>query len=149
VVEEGFDTTLPTARIYDGLEVYRELLDKDGKAVEKLKVGEGATISLRVRNISGESLQNLAVLDLLPGGFEVEPNALRPGMGTVPGADYVDVREDRNVFFCSLDKGAVKTFTYRIKPVAAGTFVIPPVFAEAMYDKAIKGQGMGAKVTVE
>ncbi|OYW28787.1 MAG: hypothetical protein B7Z47_05475 [Chthoniobacter sp. 12-60-6] len=130
-------------------QVTREILDAQGKAVEKLKVGEGALVRLSVRNVSPDALSNIAVLDLMPGSFELEPNGLKPGRGTIPGADYVDVREDRNVFFCGLRKGEVKTFAYRIKPIAAGSYVIPPVFAESMYDRGIKGRDGGGKVNVE
>lgn len=149
VTEAGFDTGVPTQRIADGLEVFREILDAQGKAVEKLKVGEGALVRLSVRNVSPDALSNIAVLDLMPGSFELEPNGLKPGRGTIPGADYVDVREDRNVFFCGLGKGEVKTFAYRIKPIAAGSYVIPPVFSESMYDRGIKGRDGGGKVNVE
>lgn len=150
VTEAGFDTGVPEQRIADGLEVFREILGPQGKAVEKLKVGEGALVRLSVRNISPEALSNIALLDLMPGSFELEPNGLKPGTGTMPGADYVDVREDRNVFFCRLAKGELKTFSYRIKPIAAGTYIIPPAFAESMYDRALKGRdGGGKKITVE
>jgi uncharacterized protein YfaS (alpha-2-macroglobulin family) len=149
VTEAGFDTGVPTQRIADGLEVFREILGADGKAVEKLKVGEGALVRLSVRNVSPDALSNIAVLDLMPGSFELEPGGLKPGRGTIPGADYVDVREDRNVFFCGLGKAEVKTFSYRIKPIAAGAYVIPPVFAESMYDRGTKGRDGGGKVNVE
>ncbi len=149
VTEAGFDTGVPTQRIADGLEVFREILAADGKAVAKLKVGEGALVRLTVRNVSPDALSNIALLDLMPGSFELEPNGLKPGRGTMPGADYVDVREDRNVFFCGLGKGEVKTFSYRIKPIAAGSYVIPPAFAESMYDRGIKGRDGGGKVNVE
>lgn len=150
VTEAGFDTGVPAQRIADGLEVFREVLDPQGKAVEKLKVGEGALVRLSVRNVSPDALSNIALLDLMPGSFELEPNGLKPGTGTMPGADYVDVREDRNVFFCRLAKGELKTFSYRIKPIAAGSYIIPPAFAESMYDRAIKGRdGGGKKITVE
>jgi uncharacterized protein YfaS (alpha-2-macroglobulin family) len=149
VTEAGFDKNVPAQRIADGLEVFREILGADGKAVAKLKVGEGALVRLTVRNVSPDALSNIAVLDLMPGSFELEPNGLKPGRGTMPGADYVDVREDRNVFFCGLSKGEVKTFSYRIKPIAAGSYVIPPAFAESMYDRGIKGRDSGGKVDVE
>jgi uncharacterized protein YfaS (alpha-2-macroglobulin family) len=112
-------------------------------------VGDGATIRIRVRNISPQVQHNIAVLDLMPGGFEVEQDALKPGPHAVPGADFVDVREDRNIFYCSLDKGETKTFEYRVKPVAAGTFVVPPVFAESMYDRGINGRSGGGSVVAE
>lgn len=149
VTEAGFDKAVPTQRIADGLEVFREIVDAKGNPIEKLKVGEGALVRLSVRNISPNALGNIAVLDLMPGSFELEPNGLKPGRGALPGADYVDVREDRNVFFCGLNKGEVKTFAYRIKPIAAGTFVIPPAFAESMYDRGTKGRDGGGKVIVE
>lgn len=149
VTESGFDKGLPTERIADGLEVHREILDADNKLLTTLKIGTGVLVRLRVRNISPERLSNIAVLDLMPGSFELEPNGLRPGRNTVPGADFVDVREDRNIFFCDLDKGETKTFAYRIKPIAAGNYVIPPVFAESMYDRGIKGRAGGGRVTVE
>jgi uncharacterized protein YfaS (alpha-2-macroglobulin family) len=149
VTETGFDLGVPKERLANGLDVFREILDADGKPMEKLKVGEGVLVRLRLRNISPESLHNLAVLDLLPGSFELEPDGLRPGRGTVPGADFVDVREDRNIFFCSLAKGEAKTFAYRIKPIAAGSYVIPPIFAEAMYDRAVNARDGGGRVEVE
>lgn len=149
VTEAGFDKGIPNQRIADGLEVFREILDADERPMEKLKVGESALVRLSVRNVSADALNHIAVLDLMPGSFELEPNGLRPGRGTIPGADYVDVREDRNVFFCSLGKGEVKTFAYRIKPIAAGSYVIPPVFAESMYDRGIKGRDGGGQVNVE
>ena len=101
-----------------------------------------------VRNLGARDLPDLAVLDLMPGGFEVEPNALKPGRRTVPGAEFVEVREDRNVFFLPLGAGRTAVFAYRIKPVAAGAFAIPPVFAESMYDPGIKGRSGGGRLTV-
>ncbi|QQL44504.1 alpha-2-macroglobulin family protein [Sulfuriroseicoccus oceanibius] len=148
VIEAGFDIGVPDAVVRDGLEVARELVDADGNPVTQLRVGDPVTVRIAVRNISPRVLDYLAVLDLLPGGFEVEANALKPGAGTVPGADFVDVREDRNVFFLGLGKGDLRTFSYRIKPVAAGTFVIPPIFAESMYDPGIKGRSGGGTIEV-
>lgn len=143
VTEAGFDKGMPQNKVTDGLEVFRELVDAQGKPVTKLRVGDGATLRVQIRNISPQVQYNVAVLDLLPGGFEVEPDALKPGRNTVPGADFTEVREDRNIFYCSLEKGETKTFAYRVKPVAAGTFVIPPVFAESMYDRGINGKSAG------
>jgi hypothetical protein len=149
VIESGFDKGLPTEKIADGFEVFRDLVGADDKPVEKLKVGQSVTVRLRIRNISPEDQWNVALLDLMPGSFEVEQGTLRPGRNTIAGADFVEVREDRNVFFTNVRKGEMQTFTYRIKPIAAGTFVIPPVYAEAMYDQSFKGRAGGGKVVVE
>lgn len=149
VLESGFDKGGADAVIADGLEVSRDILNKDGKPVSKLAVGEGATVRIRVRNNSPDALQNVAVLDLMPGGFELEPNSLRPGRAALPGADYVDVREDRSVVYLGLGKGESRVFSYRIKPVCAGRFVVPPIFAECMYDRGTKGRAGGGIVEVQ
>jgi alpha-2-macroglobulin len=149
VVEAGFDKGAPDKTIADGFEVFRDLLDAKGKPVQRLKTGESVTVTLRLRNISPYDQLNVALLDLLPGSFEVEQGTLSPGPGTVPGADFVEVREDRNVFFTSVRKGQMQTFTYRIKPIAAGTFRIPPVYAESMYDPSFKARSGGGSIVVE
>jgi uncharacterized repeat protein (TIGR01451 family) len=148
VTESGFDKSTGSA-INNGLEVVREITGDDGSVLSKLRVGDGATVRIRVRNSSPEALTNVAVLDLMPGGFELEPNGLKPGANAVPGADYVDVREDRAVFFTNLAKGETKTFSYRVKPVCTGQFIVPPVFAECMYDRGVKGSAGGGSITVE
>ncbi len=51
----------------------------------------------------GAVITNVAVLDLLPGGFEVADDSLLPGTDR-DGMDYVDVREDRAVFYGTLDR---------------------------------------------
>lgn len=149
VVEAGFEKKLPVEPIADGLEVARDLVGDDGAPVEKLKVGQSVTVRLRVRNISPEDQWNIALLDLMPGSFEIEQGSLRPGRSTVEGADFVEVREDRNVFFTNVKKGEMQTFTYRIKPIAAGTFIVPPAYAESMYDQNFKGLAAGGKLVVE
>jgi len=147
--ESGFDRGTPTKQVAEGLEVSRALLDKDGKQVTKRKVGETATMVVSVRNNSTERLSNIALLDLMPGGFELVAGGLKPGLDALPGADYVDVREDRNVIYTQLNKAQMHSFSYPVKPVCAGKFVIPPVFAECMYDRAVHGRNGGGSVVVE
>jgi uncharacterized protein YfaS (alpha-2-macroglobulin family) len=42
----------------------------------------------------------------------------------------------------------VREVTYQIKPTNRGEFVVPPSFAEAMYDRAIKARALASKITV-
>ena len=80
VVEAGFDRVMPEKALTEGLEVYRELLDKEGKPVARTQLGEPITIRLRVRSLRSEPVTNGAVIDLLPGGFEVVGSSLQPGV---------------------------------------------------------------------
>jgi uncharacterized protein YfaS (alpha-2-macroglobulin family) len=147
VTQAGFDTVPPKDQVKDGIEVFRTLTDDKGKLLTKVKVGESVVVTLSVRGLHGKDIPNVALLDLMPGGFEVEKDELKPG----PQGDGVniDVREDRNVFFTNLRGANAQTFTYRIKPVCAGKFVVPPPFAESMYDRGINGRGASAQLEVE
>jgi uncharacterized protein YfaS (alpha-2-macroglobulin family) len=147
VVEAGFDRAMPEKALTEGLEVYRELLDKAGKPVTRTQLGEPITVRLRVRSLRPEPVTNVAVIDLLPGGFEVVGSSLQPGVSSINGVDYVEVREDRAVFFATVPAQTLE-ITYQIKSCNRGEFVVPPVFAESMYDRNVKARGVGGKISV-
>jgi len=148
VVEAGYDRHAPVKATDDGLEVFRELLDKDDKPVTRTKLGEPVHVRVRVRSTKkDETFTNVAVIDLLPGGFEVVGSSLQPGVSSINGVDYVDVREDRAIFFATADENVLE-INYQIKSTNRGEFVVPPVFAESMYERGIKGRGVGGKITV-
>ena len=146
-VQSGFECRLPVQPAVRGVEVSREILDADAKfPVARVKLGDRVTVRLRLRAIRSVPVTNVAVIDLLPGGFEVADDSLQPGVNTA-GMDYVDVREDRAVFYGPATN-RVHEITYRIKPTARGEFTVPPIFAESMYDKKIQSIGLGGHLTV-
>ena len=148
VVEAGYDRRPPEKPMAQGLEVFRELLDKDDKPVTRTKLGEPVRVHVRVRSTkTDETFTNVAVVDLLPGGFEVVGSSLQPGVSSITGVDYVDVREDRAIFFGTATDSVLE-INYQIKSTNRGEFVVPPVFAESMYERNIKGRGVGGKITV-
>jgi hypothetical protein len=143
--QAGFDRELPKEAVRDKLEITRDYLDRDGKPVSELQQGQEVTVRLRVRAL-GEAVSNVAVIDLLPGGFEVLRDSVPR---TVSGwrADYVDVREDRVIFYGRFDTSA-RELTYRAKVTGAGEFVVPPPWAEAMYDRAVRAAGVAGRIIV-
>ena len=147
VIEAGFDREIPAKPVAAGLEVYRELLDKNHKPVAQTKLGEPVHVRLHLRTTQDAPVTNVAIIDLLPGGFEVVGSSLQPGVSTISGVDYVDVREDRAVFFATATEHALE-INYQIKPDNRGEFVVPPVFAGSMYDRKVKALGVGGHITV-
>jgi hypothetical protein len=145
VVEAGYDTALPTTSIADGLEIFRDFVGPEG-LTQTARLGEPITVRLRIRSLLHRTISNVAIVDLLPGGFELASGSLEPGAGSA-GFDYVDVREDRVVFFGDVGPN-VREVTYQIKPTNRGEFVVPPSFAEAMYDRAVKARALASKITV-
>ena len=61
--------------------------------------------------------------------------------------EYVDVREDRALIFGNLGPDA-KEFVYKIRAVNKGTFTVPPIYGESMYDRTVQARGLGGKITV-
>ena len=54
----------------------------------------------------------------------------------VDGREHVDLRDDRLVLYGSVTRSA-GTFVYRVRATNAGTFQVPPAFAEGMYDRSV------------
>ena len=146
VIEAGYDQSTPSKPLADGLEIFREFINAKAEIVSIAKIGDPITVRIRIRALGATGLSNVAIVDLLPGGFEFVTSSISPGLGSL-GFDYVEVREDRAVFFGSIST-KVREFTYQIKPTNRGSFTIPPAFAESMYDRSIKARSLGGKITV-
>jgi len=145
-IEEGYDAQLPDKVIASGMEVHREIVDGHNKPVTTVKLGEELTVRLIIRSLDRERHDNIALVDLLPGGFEILPTSLSPGAGQ-QGCDFVELREDRAVFYTSIELG-IKVITYRMKPTNIGEFVVPPLFAESMYDRKMNARDLPARIKV-
>jgi len=167
--QTGFDRSLPTKAITSGFEIVREFVDASGKPLQRVKQGDEFDVVLRVRAIDRDAATNVAIVDLLPGGFEVmlqPPAREESGSGEPPTGqryqwrsrlgtekstwmtEYTDVREDRVLLFGNLTRD-VSTFVYRVKATAAGSFTVPPPFGEGMYDRTLAAQGLGTRIVVE
>ena len=151
-IETGFERVASTEPDSRGLEVVREILDEKDHVTDVAKVGEPLRIRVSIRNVSKSAQAHLAVSELLPGAFDFAPageeHALRPGLGTLDGTEYVDVREDRALLFCDLGENETRTFEYSVRPTCAGSFSVPPSLVESMYDRTVHGRGVSGKFTV-
>jgi uncharacterized repeat protein (TIGR01451 family) len=149
ISESGFDLGTVTAPMSEGIEVSREYRDKDNLPTTTAKLGEELTVVVRVRSTDNQMLSNVAVDDLLPGGFEIVEESVRTGACSDWGEfEYTDVREDRLLAFGTVT-GADTDITYRIKATNKGTYAIPPVQAEAMYHLKIRARGVSGTLTVD
>ena len=148
-VQSGFDqhaNQQDIKAVNQGIELYREYLDADGKVITRFEQGKEITVRLKVRSLSKQRLSNIAIVDLLPGGFEIIRESIsRSGHGWKP--DYVDIREDRLVYYGSVGK-QLKEISYQVKLTASGVFTTPSATAESMYDRSIKAVTQAGKFTV-
>ena len=131
-----------------GLEIEREFKNRDGGALDLRSVRQGdlVVIKTRVRSVSGP-VHNVALVNLLPSGLEVENPRLETteqlpwvnDANLVPR--YLDLRDDRILLFVDLPPDSWQTYYTLVRAVAPGTFRLPPVQAEAMYDPTLRATG--------
>ncbi len=137
VTVAGFDLELPAVETKEGIEIFREFTDASGAKKTSFVIGDDIFIKLNVRTTERDSVSDIALVDMLPAGFEADIDSIRNQGGNAQWIPvYVDIREDRIVLFGTFTK-KLSTFTYKVKAVNSGTFAVPPLFAEAMYDKKI------------
>ncbi|MBQ4379317.1 MAG: hypothetical protein II821_09000 [Treponema sp.] len=144
----GFESKIPEKEIKDGLEVTREFTTLDGKKIDKVCVGDDVLVKISFRSLKG-SLSNIALVDIQAASIEADIESIRSNKyNKTWTADYVDVREDRVVIYGTVtDK--VNTFTYKAKAISTGTFTVPPMFAESMYNKDITALSPQKPLVVE
>ncbi|MDF7680225.1 alpha-2-macroglobulin [Enterobacteriaceae bacterium ESL0689] len=173
VTQAGYDRAAPKKAISRGLEITRDYTDEQGNPVTQVTLGQKINVHLKVRANSQQGLDNLAIVDLLPGGFEVvqqappEPESdnsdgeneasdsegsaawLSPlaASGSTWAVDYSDIREDRVVIYGSATTD-VQEFVYQIKATNTGSFIIPPAYGEAMYDREVQALSVSDKKLV-
>ena len=129
------------------MEVWHELVDDNGAKVTKIDLGKPVTVRVVARAKDKDVIPNVAVIGLVPGGFEVVPDSIKPGRSDLPGVDFVEVREDRVVLFGELTR-ETREWTWQLRPVSKGKFVVPPAFAEGMYDRRLKSHGVAGEIEV-
>jgi alpha-2-macroglobulin len=159
--EQGFEKNVPNTALMQGMEIIHEVLDSKGAVVTQAKLGEELQVRVRVRSLDKASIQNVALVDVLPGGLEPvlqaasdsEANADTPlwqrrmgGRGSWR-VDYADIREDRVVFYGSVGKDMTEVI-YKVRATNVGEFVTPAAYGEAMYDRRVFARSAGGKFSV-
>ena len=173
VNESGFDRSQPTSETSQGIEIFREFVDAKGTPVTRVTVGQEFFARLRLRATQRDRVPQIAVVDLMPGGveaiLELQPPADTSRAGVdpalarqrtfaaalpigVPGQStwfpsHIDLREDRLVLYGEATRN-VGTFVYRVRATNAGTFQMPPAFAEGLYNRSVTGLSPAGKLEI-
>jgi uncharacterized protein YfaS (alpha-2-macroglobulin family) len=162
--QAGYDRDIPTTAIKDGLEIVRNYTRPGGKPLGAITLGDEIEVHVKIRATAGKGMGDIAIVDLLPGGFdpvfslppEPKPNVqgeeceecdftsrptLRLSASTWDPV-YSDVREDRVVIYGTASPD-VQEFIYRIKASSSGKFIAPPAYGESMYDRRVQARAPG------
>ncbi|TXL70431.1 alpha-2-macroglobulin family protein [Vineibacter terrae] len=164
----GVPTQVLPPEQHKGLQLSRQFLTLDGKPADLSKVRQNDRLIalVSVGNVN-QVYREIALLDLLPAGLEIEgvlpeENAYKflPALSKV---STTEARDDR--FFASFtlgkrpvgsayrfwynedDRSAVQ-LAYIVRAVTPGTYALPAVQAEDMYDPETVARGAPGKLTV-
>lgn len=147
VAESGFDRAPQRQESAEKLEISRVYNNADGKPVDgPVQTGDVVTAEITVRAHGDRFIENVAIVDLLPGGFELEPADEQ--LSSTMAAAFTERREDRIITFGTVGTEPT-TIKYRLRAVSRGTYTAPPPFAEAMYDITAKASGIAGTLTIE
>jgi uncharacterized protein YfaS (alpha-2-macroglobulin family) len=169
LTEAGFDRQPPAGPLQRGIEVHREYVREDGTPLTSVKVGEEFTVRLQVRATDRDRISEIAIVDLLPGGLEpvIAMPAEAPQEEVIEGEDgadeqgapsaqevatgweptFVETRDDRVILYAGLSR-QVATYAYQVRATNAGTFRVPPPYAEGMYQRSLQGRGESGTLTI-
>ncbi len=129
--------------------------------VTRLTQGEDVVADIEVRNTSAVTIDNIALTQIVPAGWEihnerlggVETAGVRAGAATNPfdaaraattaRVDFLDIRDDRVLRYFGLRPGEAIRFETRVNAAYRGRFYLPSVIAEAMYDASTQAHTAG------
>jgi len=159
--EQGFERNVPATPVNKGLEISHEVLDAKGKPVTQVKLGDEVTVRVRVRSLDRAQINDVALVDVLPGGLEPVLQSVgddaaeaaapiwkkRLGSSGSWKVQYADIREDRVVFYGTVDKNLLEV-TYKARATNVGDYVVPAAYGEAMYDRRVYSRSAGGRFKV-
>ncbi|HNR92106.1 MAG TPA: alpha-2-macroglobulin family protein, partial [Dokdonella sp.] len=136
----------------------------DGKPWQPgpLKEGDGLIVGLRIE--AREAMPDALLVDLLPGGLEIEnfnlteadqwADVVVDGISMSERSSAADVqheefRDDRYVAALKLDRGQRVNVFYLVRAVSPGSFLVPPPQVEDMYRPGVRGIGRSSITSIK
>ena len=119
-----------------------------------LTQGQDFTARITVTNITQRTLDNVALTQILPSGWQITSSRLDGSAsegGNQEKVTYQDVRDDRVMHYFDLAPGSKNALSLSVNLNAtfAGRFYLPAWTAEAMYDGRYQARSKGQWVEVK
>ena len=142
-----------------GLKINRKWFDVTGKerTLGSFKRGEQVIVEISLDAL-GKAYDDIVIQDLLPAGLEIEKVNLAKAE-TIPWIEedsakwvrHAEARDDRLLVFGATEKSkepALFVYYYAARVVSAGTFTIPAISAERMYNPEVYGRTVASKAVI-
>lgn len=154
---EGIPVDGPTEPELENLSLEVRFLDREGVGIDPSQLPQGTVFwcHLRVGLKTGDLVENVALTQIFPSGWEIDATRLRgeampewSRRWQLGQEDYLDVRDDRAMWFFDLYRRRPLDFMVQLLAVTEGEFVLAPAAAEAMYDRDFRALVPGGPVRV-
>ncbi|KGO87205.1 membrane protein [Flavobacterium rivuli WB 3.3-2 = DSM 21788] len=125
--------------------------DRGGKVINPSSLAQGTEFvaEVTISNIKGEFVDNVALTQIIPSGWEIVNTRFTDfGSFAENKVDYTDIRDDRTNFYFSLKSNETKTFRILLNASYLGSYYLPGVQCEAMYDNSFLARTKGQWVKV-
>ena len=124
-----------------GISLNVRYIGPDGNTLNPASVRQGTefTAVIRVSNPSASAdLRHIALTEMIPSGWEtINERMTGQDVPSDGKYDYLDIRDNANIFYFSLPRNSYKEFRVRLRAAYEGTFVLPAVACEDMYNAKV------------
>lgn len=137
------------------IEVTRTFFDEKGNEISEDKIKSSQTFYMRLSVAQAGNfgrIDNVALTQVLPSGWEVANTILgdeMPSFARNSFFDFVDVRDDKIMWFFSLYEDEIQNFYIKLNAVTPGKYSLTGAFVEAMYDDSFQALSEGKTIIVE
>jgi len=137
------------------LKVRKTFYDTKGNEISDghFKQNELVVVKVSVQSLDNNTIDNVAITDVIPACFEIENPRLNPErefswIKDKAEPDYLDIRDDRVTYFTNVSSNK-EDYYYLVRVVAKGKYVMGPVAADAMYDGSYHSYNGSGHVEVQ
>ncbi len=150
--EQGVPLASDQTTVEKNLLMKVDYSDMAGASVDisSLPQGTGFLMTVSVTNGTFRQIGNIALTQMVPSGWEIQNTRLFETATAQKKSsyDYRDFRDDRVYTYFSLKSGETKKFIILLTASYRGTYAMPAVVCEAMYDDGVRARRPGREVTV-
>ncbi len=135
------------------LNIYATYTDVKGNSIDPGSLLQGsefiAQVTVKNPGLRG-SYENMALSQIFPSGWEINNLRLTNDENTMSTdrGDYQDIRDDRVYTYFQLGPGGTRTFKVLMTAGYSGSYYLPAISCEAMYDHGIYARKKGKVVEV-
>ncbi len=154
VQQQGIPLMKETEAAAENLSLTVRYFDMKDKPLNPVTLKQGTDFYAEVTVVHPgvrSNYRDMAIQEIFPSGWEIMSSRLDAVKSTKMTGDvprYQDIRDDRVLLYFDLEKGKKKVFRVLLNAAYPGSFYLPAVQCDAMYDHTVQARTPGQWVSV-